>query len=171
MQICVFSDTHNSYLAVCDVILNHKSSDLFVFCGDGQYDIERFLREYPEYETRLIRVRGNCDFDMSLPLMAEVPLPYGHKLIAVHGHYYESADFYDRLSALGKQKGADIVVFGHLHTRFSRSVNGVRLFSPGSAAKPRDDLPASFGLIDIFESGILISHGNMPRQSYGMPLW
>ena len=171
MQICVFSDTHNNYPAVCDVVLPHSNADLFVFCGDGQYDIEKFLTEHPEFADRFVRVRGNCDFDTSIPLMATVPLPYGHKLIAVHGHYYESIDFYDRLAALGKENGADIVVFGHLHVRFSRSVNGVRLFSPGSAAKPRDDKPASFGLIDIFERGVLVSHGDLPRSSYGMSLW
>lgn len=171
MQICLFSDTHNNYPAVHDVILMHEKSDLFVFCGDGEYDIARFLREHPEYEEKLIRVRGNCDFSTDIPLMAEVPLPYGHKLIAVHGHYYESGDFTERLSALGKQNGADIVAFGHLHIRFSRSVNGVRLFSPGSASKPRDGKPASFGLIDVYPSGILTSHGDMPRSSYGMPPW
>ena len=171
MQICVFSDTHNNYPAVCDVILPHKDADLFVFCGDGQYDIERFLREYPEFAPKLVRVRGNCDFDTDIPLMASVPLPYGHKLIAVHGHYYESGDFTERLSALGRENGADIVCFGHLHVRMSRSVNGVRLFSPGSAAKPRDGKPAAFGLIDIFPSGILTSHGDLSRSSYGMPLW
>ena len=164
MQICAFSDTHGAYTAVRNVILSHPDSDLFLFCGDGYYDIERFLREHPEYEEKLIRVRGNCDHNTDIPLIAAVPLPYGHKLIAVHGHYYESGDFTERLSQLGKENGADLVVFGHLHVRFSRSVNGVRLFSPGSAAQPRDGLPPSFGLIDVFRSGILVSHGDVPRS-------
>lgn len=171
MQFCVFSDTHNNYPAVRDILLSHPDSDQYIFCGDGEYDIKHFLREYPEYEPKLIRVRGNCDFDQTLPLSVELPLPYGHKMLILHGHHHFVYDYMGNLPSVAKRCGADIVVFGHIHTRVDCTVDGVRLFNPGSAAKPRDGLPASFGLIDVLESGILTSHGDMKRSSYGMPQW
>ena len=169
MQILVISDTHGRYDILQKVLLSHADCDLFVHCGDGQYETDRFLAEHPEYAPKLIRVRGNCDHDPAIPLAYTLPLPYGHKLLAVHGHRYVMGNFSDNLAALAKENDADIVLFGHLHARADRTVYGVHLFSPGSAARPRDGLPPSFGLIDVFESGVLFSHGEVRPSAYGMP--
>ncbi len=171
MQLCVFSDTHNHDQAVRDVMLSHKTSDYFVFCGDGENEVDRFLEERPEFAPRMIRVRGNNDYGSLLPLTENVPLPYGHRMLVLHGHRHFAGDYTRNLVALAKQNHADIVVFGHLHARIDRWEAGILLFNPGSAAQPRDGKPASFGLIDVMESGILTSHGDMPRSSYGMRQW
>ena len=64
------------------------------------------------------------------------------------------------------------MLFGHLHVRIDRNVEGIRLFNPGSAAQPRDQFPPGFGLLDVMESGILTSHGNLSRSSLdSMPEW
>ena len=117
----------------------------------------------------LIQVRGNCDHDPAIPLARTLPLPYGHKALIVHGHRYVSGDFPQNLIETAKADGADLVLFGHLHIRADETVLGVRLFSPGSAALPRDGQPPSFGLVDVFESGFLTSHGSLTSSPYSMP--
>lgn len=166
MQILVISDTHGRYDVLREVLLSHRTAALCVHCGDGEYETERFLREHPELASWVMQVRGNCDHSPMLPLMQVIPLPYGHKAVAVHGHRYMYGDFQQNLAALAKEQGADLVLFGHLHVRIDRNVDGVRLFNPGSAAQPRDQFPAGYGLVDIMDSGILTSHGNVLRASY-----
>ena len=116
-----------------------------------------------EYASKLIRVRGNCDHDPAIPLAYTLPLPYGHKALIVHGHRYVSGDFPQNLVDTAKADGADLVLFGHLHVRMDRYTDGIHLFNPGSAAQPRDQFAPSYGLVDIMESGILTSHGELQR--------
>ena len=112
MQILVISDTHGRYDILQQVLLSHADCDLFVHCGDGQYETDRFLAEHPEYAPKLIRVRGNCDHDPAIPLAYTLPLPYGHKALIVHGHRYISGDFPQNLVETAKADGADLVLFG-----------------------------------------------------------
>ena len=168
MQILVISDTHGAYQQMKNLIRSHESADLVIHCGDGEYDVERYQCEFPEDAQRIVMVRGNCDFSSSLPLMHVQEMPFGHKLMALHGHRYVHGNMRDNLTALAKEQGADILLFGHLHGRVDCFTEGVHLFNPGSVTQPRDGKPPSFGLIDIFESGVLFSHGDVPYQSYPM---
>lgn len=165
MQILVISDTHGRYDILCRLLTEHRNADLVIHCGDGQFETERFLSEHPELEPWILTVRGNCDYSRKIPLLREIPLPFGHKAVAVHGHKYMYGDFQQNLVDLAKEHKADIVLFGHLHVRIDRNVDGIRLFSPGSAAQPRDQFPPGFGLVDVMEGGILTSHGNLLRSS------
>lgn len=167
MQILVISDTHGRYDILREVLLSHRSAAFCVHCGDGEYETERFLSEHPELAPWIVQVRGNCDHSPLIPLMQVIPLPFGHKAVAVHGHRYMYGDYQQNLVDLAKGQGADIVLFGHLHTRIDRNVDGVRLFNPGSAALPRDQFAPGFGLVDIMEGGILTSHGDISRASLG----
>lgn len=165
MQILVISDTHGSYEALKDTLLSHRDAEIAIHCGDGEYELERFLYEFPELKSWIRQVRGNCDHDTHIPMMIELPLPYGHKAIVTHGHRHLHGDAKQNLADLAKDHDADIVIFGHLHARIDQSFDGVRLFNPGSAAMPRDGLPPSFGLIDVMERGVLFSHGNVTHPS------
>ncbi|MCQ2408805.1 MAG: YfcE family phosphodiesterase [Oscillospiraceae bacterium] len=166
MQIVVISDTHGHYDMLKKTLEMHADAALAIHCGDGQFDTERWLKEHPEWKGRLIRVRGNCDYDRSIPLQETVSLPFGHRALVLHGHTLMHGDFQQNLIDRAKAENADLVLFGHLHTRIDRMVQGVHLFNPGSAAQPRDQFPPGFGLIDIMEAGILTSHGNLIRSPF-----
>lgn len=172
MQILVISDTHGRYDILRKVVYEYLNADMIIHCGDGQIETDRLLSEHPELKEKMLRVRGNCDYSREIPLLQEVPLPFGHKAVAVHGHKYTYGDFQQNLIDLAREHGADIVLFGHLHVRIDRNVEGIRLFNPGSAALPRDQFPPGFGLLDVMEGGILTSHGNLSRSSLdSMPEW
>ena len=165
MQILVISDTHGSYEALRDTLLSHRNADMAIHCGDGEYELERFLYEFPELKPWIHQVRGNCDHDTHIPMMKEIPLPYGHKAVVIHGHRHMGGDAKQNLADLAREHDADMVIFGHLHARIDITYDGIRMFNPGSAAMPRDSQPPSFGLIDVMESGILTSHGNVTHPS------
>ena len=166
MQILVISDTHGAYDVLRDVIRSHMNAALVIHCGDGEAEAETYRREFPDDAKRLLMVRGNCDRNSDIPELLLQPLPYGHKLIALHCHTQLYGDLQANLAALGRQNGADIVLFGHLHTRVETVVNGIHLFNPGSAALPRDGNQPSYGLIDIFDSGVLYSFGQIGPTLY-----
>ncbi len=161
MQLLVISDTHGNDYALERILIAHPKVDLIIHCGDGEEELDAFLAVHPEYASRVFHVCGNCDYTQRSPRMLTLQLPYAHKLVAVHGHYQQSGDYKENLVRLAHAEEADLVLFGHFHTRCDETIDGVRLFNPGSAAKPRDGLPASYGLIDILEEGILTSHGEV----------
>ena len=166
MQILVVSDTHGAYDVLRTIIRSHPAPELVIHCGDGEEDVAQYRREFPEDARRILMVRGNCDQNSEIPEMLIQPLPYGHKLLAVHCHRYMYGDLQEILAALGRENGADIVVYGHLHTRVESVVNGIHLFNPGSAALPRDGKKPSYGRIDIFDSGVLFSFGQVGPTLY-----
>ena len=168
MQILAISDTHGSYRALELAILPHPDAALIIHCGDGESELDRFTKAHPELAERIWHVRGNCDYSSRSPLLLTLDLPFGHRLAAVHGHAYMAGDLRENLARLGKSQNADLVLFGHLHCRADTTVDGIRLFSPGSAANPRDGKPPSFGLIDVYPEGFLTSHGEIRLPRYSM---
>lgn len=51
--------------------------------------------------------------------------------------------------------GADVLIFGHTHKPFIKTVGGKYLINPGSAGKPKHGSPhATYALVDITASGI-----------------
>ena len=168
MQILVISDTHGRSDRLRKAVLMHRDADYIVHCGDGERETDRLLREFPALAPKLYFVRGNCDFSSRSPELLTLDLPYGHRAVIVHGHRYTAGDYRENLVRLARSQDADIVLFGHLHIRVDETLLGVRLFNPGSAALPRDGQPPSFGLLDVFESGILTSHGSLLPSAYSM---
>ncbi|MCQ2434156.1 MAG: YfcE family phosphodiesterase [Oscillospiraceae bacterium] len=165
MQILVLSDSHGRTDILSRILLLHPDADLIIHCGDGEKELDSFLSAHPDWAFKIYHVCGNCDYTERSPRSLTLTLPFGHKLLAVHGHYLQYGDFHENLARFAKDEGADIALFGHFHTRCDMTLDGVRLFSPGSCAQPRDGLPPSYGLIDIFENGVLTSHAELPRTS------
>lgn len=62
----------------------------------------------------------------------------GSTVALVHGHEHST----EALSLLGREAGADLVVFGHSHRSGVESTPAVTLLNPGSHADPRWYRPA-----------------------------
>lgn len=163
MQILVLSDTHGREDILSRVLLSHADSDLIIHCGDGEKELDSFLSAHGDWASKIYHVCGNCVFSQRSPRILTLDLPYGHRLVAVHGDYLQYGDFKANLVRLATSERADIALFGHFHTRCEEFRDGIYLFSAGSAALPQDGMPPAYGLIDIFENGILFSHGEISR--------
>ena len=59
------------------------------------------------------------------------------------------------LKKIAREKGANILLYGHTHARFNEYDNGLYTMNPGSVSCPRDGNRPSFGIIDIAKNGIV----------------
>ena len=142
----------------------HPDADAVFFLGDGLDDVYPFVRD--DKRRPWYCVRGNCDrfsysFDREVPTVDTVTLG-GKRITFTHGHVYGAKSGNEGLIALGRETGADIVLFGHTHTpteSFVETPEGsMYLFNPGAASYSYHKTP-HFGVIMISESGVLLSHG------------
>ena len=68
MRIIVLSDTHGNPKVLETILARHADADACIHLGDGEGDVKLFLSCHPEWESKFYAVRGNCDFNSSLPI-------------------------------------------------------------------------------------------------------
>jgi putative phosphoesterase len=147
MKIIVVSDTHGSYRNFKKVMELNRNADIVVHCGDSRDEVEQIKTEFPDkvYYT----VKGNCDFDKTLPFSEEFTVD-GVRFFATHGHMYNVKYGLLDLFMAAKEKQVDIALYGHTHVTHDESVDGIRLFNPGSLGYEK-----SFGVIEIKDGQVL----------------
>lgn len=158
MRIIVLSDTHGNPKVLETILARHADADACIHLGDGEGDVKLFLSCHPEWESKFYAVRGNCDFNSSLPISRTIDLIPGHRIFAIHGHRHAIRYTPDILVEEAIAEDCNIVLHGHTHVRRNEYRNGVYLMNPGSAAQPRDGMPPSYAYIDYEKGGIFISH-------------
>lgn len=138
MRIGVISDTHGVKKAMDRVILDAGKVDLWLHAGDYSQDAP-----YLEAKTGVpvYAVCGNCDVYEDRGPVELVTKLEGTTLAMVHGNRYVSRSRWDNLIYWGQEKNAQVVVFGHIHTPVNEVIDGILVINPGSAAKPRGDVP------------------------------
>lgn len=131
MRVGLFSDSHRDTEAL-DVLLDKMGYiDAACFMGDVSLDaahLELRLAAMPN-KPPLYAVRGNNDRSSILP--DDLLVDFGGKIAYMtHGHLCASLL---SLAYRAKEKGADIVLFGHTHAPLCEEVSGVLMINPGSA--------------------------------------
>ena len=163
MKIIVFSDSHGKYANMKRALDMHPDAQFLLHLGDGTGDVECI-------ETAgmtVYKVNGNFEDGLFISQAKEPPfrcVDIGGKIIYMcHGHRHRVGFGLQNLLYPGLENNADIILYGHTHVKHNEYVNreskGVYIFNPGSIARPRDDIYASYGLIEIEKNGILLSHG------------
>lgn len=150
MKILVVSDTHR-YLGNLKIALDQEGKiDMLIHAGDAEGD-ENYIRSMLMCPTLI--VRGNNDRGGDLPLESTIDL-YGVKIFITHGHKYAVRFDNELLINKAKKAGAEIVVFGHIHTPVLEKKDGVLIINPGSLTYPRQSgrLP-SYAVLNINENG------------------
>ena len=181
MKIIVISDSHGDCAAVTEVMKRQRGADLFLHLGDG---ISEFEAAAESLGLPHFGIKGNCDFGRSDSQTTATLELDGRRIMLTHGHLYGVKYGLSRLEAAARENNADIALFGHTHIKFDeyippyspeddeissadespaadvektqKSGRGLRLFNPGSLKYGR-----TFGVIELFESGILSSHGQI----------
>lgn len=154
MRIVVMSDTHGNYRALESIIMRNTDADWIFHLGDGERELDRFIRGHEVLAPKIIHVAGNCDFRslshevFTLPVME-------HKILATHGHMFGVNGSLDKLKKTALSNGCDIILYGHTHARFQSFEDGLYILNPGSASQPRDGSKPSFGHIDISPAGVV----------------
>ena len=122
MKILVISDTHGRDENFDRVLEIEEKPDMLIHLGDIEGS-ERYIA-------------GNNDYFSDLPMEKEIYVG-NHKIFMTHGHYYNVSVETQTIVNEGIGRGADIVMFGHIHRPVYENENGVLLLNPGSLSLPR----------------------------------
>ena len=169
MTLLVLSDSHGHRDNVEKAIHKAGSPEAILFLGDGLRDIDSVFTEIPVFS-----VRGNCDF-FGASLFDEPDeriLRFGeYNVMMMHGHTHSVKSGTERAIAYAASKGADILLYGHTHTRHEQyipegtTVLGATLekplwvLNPGSIGSTYNGY--SFGTVTIRAKNVLLGFGNV----------
>lgn len=113
------------------------------------------------WTTGAVGATGWLPWLAQMPLEFRLELPGGTSVLAVHaapgtddgfGLHPHLSD--EELAASVAAAGADLVLVGHTHSPFDRTVGGIRVVNPGSVSNPfPPDLRACYALLEADERG------------------
>lgn len=159
-RVLVFSDTHGSIDAAQRIIAETEDIHCIFHLGDNCRDAEVLQKACGK---RVVSVRGNCDYDPSVPLK-ELVVIEGARILLVHGHQYHVGSSMLYLSLAAQEANASAVCFGHTHRSVIEYENGIMILNPGSISRPRG-CAASYALLEIengYARGHIITADKMP---------
>lgn len=150
MKILVVSDTHGINSGFIEAV-EKEQPDLIIHCGDGK-GIEMKCQDVVKCPMHI--VRGNSDeMPNNLPLEKEVEVE-GYKIFLAHGHKHLVYAGTQWLIEAGRERGANIVMFGHTHIPHVEEVNGMLVMNPGSITMPRQgDFVRTYMTMEINNGG------------------
>lgn len=151
MRIIVLSDSHGAKYAAEEVLELQKSAKDVIFLGDGLRDIEAIENFYPDH--RFYKVAGNCDFSSGAKNADLIEIG-DRKIFYTHGHLFHVKYGLYELKAAARQRGADIVLYGHTHEAFTDYDDGLYIMNPGSLSAQGSGRN-EYGFIDITPAGIV----------------
>ncbi len=126
--LTVFSDTHGNGEALNKLRGDFEISTKIVFLGDGLSDLYCLPSEY---ESKLVAVKGNCDFSSNYQKQAVFCVEQV-AVLAVHGDLFGVKLSLSRLYDYAKKLGVNLVLYGHTHLPKITEINGITLVNPGS---------------------------------------
>ena len=155
MKLLIVSDIHGSgyYADKLKDIAIKENPDKIILLGDIYYHGPRneLTQEYnPMHVAEILNkmkdvifcVRGNCDAEVDEMISQfsfndEIEMIIGNKVVLfTHGHKYNM----DNLP----KKNIDVLVYGHFHTGFIKSQDGILFLNPGSMSLPKENTKHSY---------------------------
>jgi putative phosphoesterase len=149
MKIGVIADTHIPVTAEKlppKVYTYFKDCDLIIHAGDA---IEMWVIRELEKMAETKAVWGNMDSpEVRKALPEKISFNAGGKTICVMHGKGPAAKVAKSIRKEFKKK-PDIVIFGHSHTPFNETIDGVLYFNPGSPTDRAFSPYRAFGIIEI----------------------
>lgn len=150
LTLAAFERSQAEYLILLGDLLNHGPRNAL----PEDYDPLRVAEQLNEYSTQIIAVRGNCDSEvdqalLQFPMLGEYNqlVIAGRRAFFCHGHTFMP----ENLPVLAE---GDIFISGHTHVPVAEKKGSIYLFNPGSTSIPKQNGPASYGIID--EKGLSV---------------
>lgn len=127
-RIVVVSDSHGQKQNVDALRALVAENDLLIHLGDGASDVWELKKEYPE---KIYVCRGNCDFNAPYPLDGILEIEWLNVLYC-HGHAYGVKEGFETLVKVAKERGCEVVLYGHTHQADIRQIDGITFINPGT---------------------------------------
>ena len=166
MKALIFSDSHGKYINMQKAIDMHMDSDYIIHLGDGLADLDNIN----PHNAQIIKTNGNFEdsffsFGKNREIARVIELS-NMRIFICHGHRHGvSGGIHNLINAI-MEHDAVIALYGHTHIKHSEYISpsetvkkGIYVFNPGSISRPRDDIYSSFGLLEIKDGFVLLSHG------------
>lgn len=142
MKVLIVSDIHGNFECMKKVIENDSSFDKLLILGDilygpktSGYNPEQLALFLNIFKDKIIAVRGNCDYDVSLLEFSAdhsfLLVPIDNQLfLMTHGQHYFPSHTPDGVDF-------DVFLYGHSHVaKFDKMYDKLYL-NPGSVSNPR----------------------------------
>ena len=141
MKILIVSDTHRKDENLKWVIRKTKPFDMLIHLGDAEGS-EYEIMKWVDKDCDLEMIMGNNDFFSQLEREKEIMIGK-YKVLLTHGHYYNVSTGPAYLKQEARERGFDIVMFGHTHRPyFDIDKSGEKeliTLNPGSLSYPRQE--------------------------------
>ena len=155
-KLLVFSDTHGNTTALKAVFnwakertLPNDSICAAAFLGDGINDLQ-YAADATGFDCNWIQVRGNNDYGIQ-ESDTRIFNFVNYRFFICHGHHYSLYGGYHPLVSAARYNDANVVLFGHTHVPYHKTLNGVHLINPGCISHPRSSTGATFAVIECAE--------------------
>lgn len=161
MKILLVSDTHGRLDKLHMLCKEIADIDLLLHLGDGYEDA---MEVGEKYNIETVAVKGNTDgFAASDELFKIIQTPMG-KIAATHGHVEGVAYSLNTLFYKAMENDCIIACFGHMHVPEDIDMGDVRLISPGSLSKPRNNSNGNYIIIHVDDVQIDIKTYEVERK-------
>lgn len=149
-KILIVSDTHRKNDTYYTLLEQQKPLDMVIHCGDAEGS-EYALSQAAQCPVHI--VLGNNDFFSDLPRELELEIG-SYRVWITHGHTYYVSVGCERIKQEARERGVDIVIFGHTHRPYLDVEDDLITLNPGSISYPRQDgHRPSYILMELDEEG------------------
>lgn len=148
-KVLIVSDTHGE-LYNFDTAYKRTKPDLVLHLGDVEWQEEE-IRSMCSCPVKI--VKGNCDYGHSLATddMFDLGL---HRVWMTHGDKYNVKYDTDFIIRMAKERGCDVVLFGHTHVPEETIKDGIIALNPGSLTFPRQaERVPTYIVLDVDKKG------------------
>jgi len=149
MRVLIVSDTHRDDRNLEKVLKLVGPIDHLIHLGDAEGS-EFYYEQIANCPIHI--VSGNCDYYSDLPREEEFMLGK-YRVLITHGHYYQVAFGTEELKRIARERGYDIVMYGHTHRPLVETEGGITIINPGSLTKPRQDHRPSYIFAETDKNG------------------
>ena len=149
IRLLLAADIHGAVELLAEAAELADPADLIVIAGDAGTDeaeIAAFLGDRP-----YVLVPGNNDYNLlrDLPETAAFSMG-GLRFCVTHGHLQNVRDgVTPELVEFAKDRGADILIYGHSHKYSAERIDGIWFVNPGAVIGDPDSLEASCALLTV----------------------
>lgn len=160
MKYLVVSDNHGDR----DVLVNiaehwqQKVAGMF-HCGDSELEVT------DELWRKFVVVKGNCDYDPKYEVECVIKTD-DIVFYMTHGHLFNVNTSLNHLALSAKEKGANIVLYGHTHKLFAEMEQNILFLNPGSISQPRGKYShlKTYAIIEVTEKEIKVTYHDRSHQ-------
>lgn len=148
MKLLILSDSHGDVGTMLDIVEREKPNEI-IHLGDCWRDAETVAFAYPEIPMNA--VPGNCDdsFGKKGRLMLERD---GIRILLAHGHQWRVKSGPALALEVGREAGADILLYGHTHEADCWQDGDMWVMNPGTVGGRYER--ATYGVIELFNGEV-----------------